>query len=109
MDDLTKDQQKILVLLYKQFLSKQPALDPEAANYFGDSDDVRNEFFPDMSSDYMSSLFWKLCDKGYVCCEPGDDLANDISLTDKTIIYMENRFKNDLKSIGTFLLDHLPF
>ena len=36
-------------------------------------------------------------------CEPGEDLANEIKLTDKTIIYMENKFKNGLKSVLEFL------
>ncbi|MCI8592662.1 MAG: hypothetical protein HFI88_10045 [Lachnospiraceae bacterium] len=109
MEDLTKEQQKILVSMYKQFLSKQPALSPEDANYFGNSDDMRDQYLPTTSSDYVSDLFWSLYRKGYVYCTKGEDLANEISLTDKTIVYMENRFKNGFKEIAEFLANFLPF
>ena len=54
-------------------------------------------------SDHVSSLCWSLASAGYITCEPGEDLANEIKLTDKTIIYMENKFKNGLKSVLEFL------
>ncbi len=89
--------------MYKEVLNRQPALCAKQANYFESSDQLNELFSLDMSSDYISDLCWKLYAKGYISCYPGDDLANDISLCDPTIIYMENRFKNGLKDVLSFL------
>lgn len=105
MDNLTNEQKYLLVSMYKEVLSHQPALSMEKSNYFRDSDEVRDMFLPDLSSDYVSMLCWKLKSKGYISCYPGDDLANDIRLEDSTIIYMEHQFSNGLKSVFDFLSD----
>lgn len=103
MNDLTKEQKKLLVSIYKEVLSRQPALSMEMANAFKDSDQLIELFSLDLSSDYVSSLCWNLEAKGYITCSPGDDLANNISLSDKTIVFMENKFKNGLKDVLSFL------
>ena len=103
MDDLTKEQKKLLLLMYKEVLCRQPALNFEDANIFADSDEIRDLFLPDKSSDYVSDLCWRLERKGYLYCTPGDDLANNIVLTDETIIYMENRFKNNVEKVLSFI------
>lgn len=108
MDDLTNEQKYLLVSMYKEVLSRQPALYMEKANYFRDSNEVRDMFLPDLSSDYVSSLCWKLKAKGYISCTPGDNLANNIRLEDPTIIYMENRFKNGIKDILDFISKFVP-
>ena len=102
-DDLTNEQKRLLISMYKEVLNRQPALSMENANYFSDSDAVKDLFLPELSSDYVSDLCWKLHAKGYLDCHKGDNLANYISLTDNTIIYMENRFKNGLKDVAAFL------
>ena len=89
MDDLTREQQKLLTSMYKEVLSRQPAVSFDEANYFANSDVVMDHFCPDSDSDHVSSLCWSLASAGYITCEPGEDLANEIKLTDKTIIYME--------------------
>lgn len=108
MDDLTKEQKFLLVSMYKEVLSRQPALSFEKANYFRNSDEIRDLFLPDLSSSYVSDLCWKLQSKDYLICFPGDDLANLVRLSDKAIIVMENRFSNSLKSIVSFLLQLKP-
>ena len=104
MDDLTKEQKFLLVSMYKEVLSRQPALSMEKANYFEDSNEVQALFMPPLSSDYVSDLCWKLQSKGYILCYPGDDLSNEIQLTDETIVYMENRFSNNIKELFNLLL-----
>lgn len=108
MDDLTKEQQKLLVSMYKEVLSRQPALSFEDSNYFEDSDHIRDLFFREETSDYVANICWNLESNGYIECDPGDDLANNVVLTNKTIIYMENRFKNGIKDIVTFLASLIP-
>ena len=94
--------------MYKEVLSRQPALCFDDANYFQSSDEVMELFSSEQTSEHMSTLCWDLKSKGYILCVPGDDLANDIKLTDRTIICMENKFKNNLKSVGSFLLQLKP-
>ncbi len=103
MDNLTKEQKYLLCSMYKEFLNRQPALSAERANYFRDSDVIQTLFMPDFSSDYVSDLCWKLKSKGYIICTPGDNLANDIQISDETIIYMENRFSNSIKNVLDFI------
>lgn len=103
MNDLTNEQKRLLISMYKEVLSRQPALSMDRANYFENSDQLIELFSLNMSSDYASELCWKLKSKGYINCSSGDDLANEISLCDQTIIYMENKFKNGLKDVLSFL------
>lgn len=108
MDDLTKEQKHLLVSMYKEMLSRLPALPLNEARHFDDSDAVRDLFCPDKSYDHVSDLCWALKEKDYIDCYPGDDLADDISISDKTIIYMENRFKNGIKDVVSFLTSLIP-
>lgn len=103
MDDLTKEQKILLCSMYKEYLSRLSSQSPESANFFDDSDTIKQMYYPDYSSDYVSRLCWNLKSKGYIECSRGDELANDISITDETIIYMENRFKNGVKDVLNFL------
>lgn len=44
MDDLTKEQQQLLTLMYKEILNRQPALSMEKANKFKNSDQNSSNF-----------------------------------------------------------------
>lgn len=107
MDDLTNEQKHLLVSMYKEVLSRKKTLPMEQARKLGDSDQLKDILGLNFSSNYMSDLCWKLYSKGYIICYRGDNLANDISLTDKTIVYMENRFKHGLKDVLTFLTNFI--
>ena len=91
MDDLTKEQKALLSSMYKEVLSFQPALSFEKANFFLNSNIIRERFLPDLSLSYVTDLCFKLKSKGYISCYPGDNLANSIRLTDDTIIFMETQ------------------
>lgn len=108
MDDLTKEQKYLLVSMYKEILERESSNADIDPNYFRDSDEIRDLFLPNRSSSYVSEMCWKLHRKGYSFCRPGDNLANDVEITDKVIIYMENRFSDGIKSIADFLLKLVP-
>ena len=46
MDDLTNEQQYLLVSMYNEVMSRQPALSMEESNYFFDSDEIKDMFLP---------------------------------------------------------------
>ena len=109
MDDLTNKQKALLTSMYKEILSRQPALSMERANYFESSDQLIELFSLSLSSSYVSDLCWKLYAKEYIMCSRGDNLANNISLSDKAIICMESKFKNGLKDVLSFLSNFSGF
>ncbi len=108
MDDLTKEQKHLLVSMYKEMLSRKLVLPLREARRFENSDVVRDLFCPDKTSDDVSDLCWALKEKEYIDCYPGDELADEITISDRTINYMENRFKNGLKDIAPFLASLIP-
>lgn len=108
MDNLTNEQKHLLISMYKEVLNRRSLLSMEKANFFKDSEEIKLLFLSHLSSDYVASLCWKLHSQGYITCYPGDDLANEISISDSTIVYMENRFKNGLKDIASFLSHFIP-
>ena len=108
MDDLTKEQKHLFVSMYKEMLSRKHVLSLRESRHFENSDVIRDLFCPDKTSDDVSDLCWALKEKGYIDCYPGDELADEITICDRTIIYMENRFKNGLKDITAFLASLIP-
>lgn len=103
MTDLTNTEQKLLISMYRFFLERQPALSEYDARFIGNSDNVRDMFAPELPYEYVAELCWNLCRAGYILCDEGDNLANNIELSRKTIIYMEQRFSRNLHSIASFL------
>lgn len=110
MDDLTKEQKHLIVSMYKEMLlrSRQSTMSLDEARRFDNSDVVKELLCPSQTSEHVSDLCWALQSKGYIECYPGDELADEISITDKTIIYMENRCKNSLKDVLSFLASLIP-
>lgn len=103
MEDLTKDQQYLLGLMYKHFLSLQPALNPTEANYFEDTDSLIPLLNLDFSPDYVAEMCLALLQKEYICGYCDEDSVSEFCISDKTIVYMENRCKNNLKELFSFL------
>lgn len=104
MDDLTNFQKKVLTLLYKEMLCRMDTLPPDKANFFINSNYVRDLIISDVSNEYIAEQCWKLKSRGYINCSPGDNLANNIEIEDKTIIYFENSFNRNMSAITNFLL-----
>jgi len=103
LDDLTKEQKIFLASMYKEYLCRQPALSSDEANKFHTSAVVQETIMPNQTIEYVTDLCFALRHKGYISCVPGSNLALHISITDKTIIVMENRFSNGIKSVIDFI------
>ncbi|MDU3549068.1 MAG: hypothetical protein E7F83_16810 [Clostridium sp.] len=96
-DEIPTLHKKVFCTLYKEYLKQNNHL------YIDNSDEIVENFFPEISSDKMSAICWNLKDKELLICYPGDDLATEISLTDDAIAFMEHRFKNNIKNIINFI------
>ncbi len=107
--DLTRDADRLLCTLYKVYLERRKnGTSKNDAMLFGDSEDIHQSYFPALVFDDIDNACWELKTAGYVTCEPGDDIANDVILTNSAIIRMENRFKNGIKEVLTFLSNFVP-
>lgn len=105
IDDLTKDQKKLIACIYKEYLERKDSDDN--ANYFCDSDYLRDLFYKDKSSEYVASLCFGLKRNDYIHCIGADDIAIEIVLLDKTFRYFQNRFKNNILAITDFIAKFL--
>lgn len=109
MDDLTKDQQFLLTALYKDYLSRRSTGNPGLANYYTDSDSLISLLELDFSPEYVGDMCLALLAKGYIDGYKDEDSVSELGISDKTIVYMENRFKNNLKSVLEFLANFNHF
>jgi hypothetical protein len=103
MDDLTKEQQLLLSEMYKDYLDLCDTLPSEKANNFGSSKDIKHKYLESSSDEYLTVLCSKLKSKGYITGMNYDNSVFNISLTDKTIIYFEQKFSRNIKSVLNFI------
>jgi len=106
VDDLTKQQQYIITNLYKIFKDRQKrGLSRSESKIFKSSDEVRKEFFDYLNKEDFIADTRTLRGKDYITGSFASNMVVEIAISDKTIIYMENRFKNNIKDIVKFLSD----
>lgn len=98
---LTKDCQLVLSVLYREYLTRRNHRVPLSdACYFGNGNSIQENFLPDMLPEDVNELCWMLHEKELLHVTPGDDLANNVTLTQDGIIYMEHQTPDKLKNIG---------
>lgn len=101
---LTKDADRLICMLYKSYLEKRKNGDAKSsARYFGDSNEIRDVFLPSWSSEDVAEECWGLSRMDVVTCTPGDNLANNVRISDEGIVYMESRFANGLKEVISYI------
>ena len=106
VNDLTKQQQYIITNLYKIFKDKQKrGLSRSESKNFKSSDEVHKEFFDYLNKEDFIADTRTLRGKDYITGSFASNMVVEIAISDKTIIYMENRFKNNIKDIVKFLSD----
>lgn len=107
---LTKDADRLICLLYKSYLEKRKNGEiKSSARFFGNSDAIREAFLPSWSSNDVADECWGLCRIGIIDCSPGDDMANDVRISDAGILYMESRFSNEIKEIVSYISALKPY
>lgn len=103
MDDLTKKQKYVILQLYKEYLSNYSSGKNQNPNYFPDASYIKHLFSDRFSDDELDDTLLSLLHKEYITGYKDEDSVSEFGVSDKTIIYMENKFKNGLKDILTFL------
>lgn len=105
MISISKDADKLLCVLYKEFLNRRKnGMAKADARHFDDgiieSFDTISDWLPSDISDAMLELaradFLRIT------------IGGDCDLKDSAIIYMENRFKDGLKEVLTFISNFIP-
>ena len=103
MDDLTKKQKYVILQLYKEYLSNYSSGKNQNPNYFPDASYIKHLFSDRFSDDELDDILLSLLHKEYITGYKDEDSVSEFGVSDKTIIYMDNKFKNGLKDILTFL------
>lgn len=107
MDEIiSADCDALLCVLYREYLTRcQHGVPRERASYFRDDVSVRNSFLPGWPLEDVTAVCWELRRKGFLSVHPGDDRANDISLTFDGLAYMEGRFGRRVDAVISRLRD----
>lgn len=105
MNDLTRDSQKVICYIYKMFLEYRKEGQSKAdAKRFEDDFYKQDKDLSKWHDSDISECLMELARNGYIKMYIG----GDFDLLDKTIIYMENRFKNGAIDVLNYLTNFIP-
>lgn len=100
--ELTKDAQKLVALLYKSYLERRKSgMSKTNAKFF-----ELNEIYS-LTDDSPEDVYETIREIKSVY-PLKEDIIGNITLSDKMISYMENRFKKGLVDVLSFLAQFIP-
>ena len=103
--EITKDAEKMLVALYKTYLSRRKnGLSKQEACYFADDYFSTEKPFSEENCNDVNDTRIELGEAGLL----RNFIGGDCELTKPAIIYLENRFKNDLTDVLSVLAQFIP-
>ena len=106
---LSRDNDLLICTLYKSYLEQvKNGSSKSESRQFGSSDELQESLFSAWSKDDVATACWELHSKGLLQCQSGDDLANDVYITNNGIIYMENRFSNKAEKVIDYISKFIP-
>ena len=101
---ISKECDALLCVLYREYLVRRShGVSIDQASYFRDDVSIRENFMPLWSVEDVCTLCWRLVDHGLLFATVGDDKANDVSLTDQGLMYMQGRFGVRLDQVLAWL------
>ncbi len=103
--ELTKDADKMICIIYHDFLSRRKNRIPknEACMFSADYFKSKKSFTNWLDDDLNFTLI-ELAKAGFVTIYIG----GNFDLTSSGIFYMENRFRNGLKELADFISNFIP-
>lgn len=100
MEQLTKDADKIICCIYKEYLERRKSgISKSKAKEFSDSFYKNVQTLSKWSDEDISDTLQELHDKAYI----KRNIFEEFVLLDSAVIYMENRFKNGLDGVMDFI------
>ncbi len=100
MVELTKDADKMICIIYKQYLNKIKSGMSKTASYqFKDNFYINDKDLSKWHYNDVNTALLELNRKGYIKL----NIIGDFNITDQAIIYMENRFKNGFIELTDFI------
>lgn len=104
MYELTKDAEYLLCSLYKYYLDRREEGATKAtAKRTGSSEFIFTHLMSEWKFEDVDETCCELCRAKLLSCNFADNVVYDSALTDAAIIYMENRFKNNVSELLTTL------
>lgn len=101
---LTRDAGKLLIQLYKLYLERRKSgISKREAREFGSYANIIGLIDTSLSADDLNDTLIELKFTGYINALFADDVCCESELTDLAIVTMENRFKDNLTSVISFL------
>ncbi len=102
--ELTKDAEYLLCTLYKVYSEKlKSGISKAQARCFGSSEDIFTNYLSEWLFEDVNTTCYELKHAEMLSILNADNIAYSVSLTDKAIIYMENRFKNNIEELLNFI------
>lgn len=109
MNELTKDADKMLCVLYKEYMQRRSNSVPKRdSKFFGDANFIKVTLFNEMSVSDISETARELSKANYVEADFADDELDYLILTDDCIVRMESRFKNGFLEVVDFISKFIP-
>lgn len=100
MDELSRDTNKLIDVLYKEYLERiKKGSSKRDAKMIGGSDYIQKVLINKWKKNDIDDMCRELDRNGYVQCVYGDGSVDKLILLDSTIIYMESRFKTGIKKV----------
>lgn len=107
--ELSKDAQKLIHLMYKNYLEKRHSGLPKSdATVFGSSQDIHDNLLPDWIIEDINETCRELDSADMLDCFYADGDVYYSHLSDSCIVYMENRFKKGMKDLLSFIAQFIP-
>lgn len=104
MDDLSKDAQELLSVIYKEYLDRiNNGISKSKAKILGSGEELHQNFFENWLYDDFIDTMRSLANSGYISNKWASNKIFRSILLDKSIVTMEARFGNDLDKVINFI------
>lgn len=105
----TKDTDRFLCLLYKEYLKrKSDGKTKSEAKSFGSASAMKANFGLNDPVDDVADMCRELSRNDFMTCAYADNTVYKCWLDDNAIVYMENRFKKGLSEVADFVSKFIP-
>lgn len=101
---LTKDADALICVLYKEYLEKRKSGVPKrSAGFFGSSKTIHANLMQKWPFEDVDDTIRELSRADLLNCLFADNIAYEVSISEIGVIYMENRFKDGLASLFSYI------